>query len=343
MPTADARQHSSGGSAFGVRIAGSGSAVPDRVLRNADFEKMFDTSDEWIVQRTGIHERRVCTPGVESNFTLSLKAIQRALDNAGMQGSDLDLIILASVTSEMTCPSNACRIARELGAAPTAAFDLVAACSGFVYALNVADSLIRSGRHRAIGVIGCDTMSTIVDYTDRSVSILFGDAAGSVILVRDDDDPTTGCQYQLLQADAATWESLYIPRKQQDVPESDLDNPIRLGCLRMNGREVFRFAVTKFREVIEDALAKTGLTVDDISQFVCHQSNIRIIDAAKEKLGLPDDKVHVNIDRFGNCSAGSVGLCFDQLWQAGKIKRGDNVILVAFGGGLTWASSVWKI
>jgi 3-oxoacyl-[acyl-carrier-protein] synthase-3 len=326
----------------GTRIAGVGSAVPDGVITNADLERILETSDEWIVKRTGIHERRTVNPDVEGTFTLSRDAIRRALDDAGMAASDLDMVIVASVTSEMTCPSTACRVAHEIGAAPAGAFDLVAACSGFVYALNVADSLIRSGRHRAVGIVGCDTMTTVVDYGERSVSILFGDAAGAAVVVRD-EDPAMGCRYQSLHADGSMWESLYMPRRAHEVPEHDGDNPIALGNLRMHGREIFKFAVTKFRQVIEDALDHSGLTVDDVSQFVVHQSNIRIIDAAQDKLGLPDEKVYVNIDRFGNSSAGSVGLCFDQLWRAGRIRRGDNVVFVAFGGGLTWASSVWKI
>lgn len=327
---------------FGVRIAGVGSAVPDRRLTNADLEKLVDTSDEWIVQRTGIHERRIVDKATEGTYTLSRDALKAALADAEMPASDLDQIIVATVTAEMTCPSTACRISSEIGAAPAAAFDLVAACSGFLYALNVANAMMQSGMYRSIGVVGCDAMSTVIDYAERSVSILFGDAAGAVVLTRD-EDPSIGCLYQSSQADGGMWRSLYMPRRCNEVPEADCDNPIKLGCLRMNGREIYRFAITKFREVIEEALEATGLSVDDVSQFVCHQSNIRIIDAAKEKLGLPDDKVHINIDRYGNSSAGSVPLCFDQLWRAGKVKRGDTVLFVAFGGGLTWAVSVWQL
>ena len=328
---------------FGVRIAGVGSAVPARVLVNRDLEAMMDTSDEWIMQRTGIHERRIVDQTEEGTYTLGRDALRNALADAGLQGSDLDMVIFATVTAEMTCPSNACRAAFELGAAPAPAFDVVAACCGYVYALNLAESMIRAGRHRTVGIIGCDAMSTVCDYTDRSVSILFGDAAGAAVLTRDDAHPEIGCLYQTLNADGAMWESLYMPRREQDVPDKDRDNRIALGCLRMNGREVYKFAVNKFREVIEDALVATGLGVDDIAQFICHQSNVRIIDAAKEKIGLPAEKVYINIDRYGNSSAGSVGLCFDQLWKAGKVKRGDTVIFVAFGGGLTWASSVWRL
>jgi 3-oxoacyl-[acyl-carrier-protein] synthase-3 len=337
------RQIAASPGAFGIRIAGVGSAVPQKVLTNFDLEAMVNTSDEWIVQRTGIHERRIVDQTREGTFTLGRDALKAALANAGMKGSDLDMVIFGTVTAEMTCPSNACRVAHELGAAPAPGFDLVAACCGYVYALNVAESLIRSGRHRNVGVIGCDAMSTVCDYSERSVSILFGDAAGAVVLSRDDANPNIGCLYQSLHSDASMWESLYMPRRCHEIPEKDRENPIRLGCLRMNGREVYKFAVNKFREVIEDALEKTGLTVDQVSQFVCHQSNVRIIDAAKERLGLPDEKVYINIDKYGNSSAGSVGLCFDQLWKSGKVKRGDLVVFVAFGGGLTWASSVWRL
>ncbi|MDG2093715.1 MAG: ketoacyl-ACP synthase III [Phycisphaerales bacterium] len=333
---------STAGFPHGVRIAGTGSAVPERVLTNADLASMMDTSDEWIRQRTGIAERRICTPGKESAYTLQRDSLERALEDAGMKGSDLDLIIVASVSSEMTCPSNACRIGAALGAAPAGAFDLVAACSGFVYAMNLADSLIRSGRHKAIGVVGCDAMSTIVDYNERSVSILFGDAAGAAIQVRD-DNPDKGCIYQVIQSDGENWPSLFLPRKKEDIPPNSPEIDIELGKLRMEGRDVYRFAVSKFKEVIQDALNSTGLTADDIAQFICHQSNIRIIESAKEKLGLPDEKVYVNIDRYGNSSAGSVGLCFDQIRRAGKLEEGDTVVFVAFGGGLTWASSVWNL
>jgi 3-oxoacyl-[acyl-carrier-protein] synthase-3 len=208
--------------------------------------------------------------------------------------------------------------------------------------MNVADSLIRSGRFRSIGVCGGDAMSTIIDYQERSVSILFGDAAGAAVLVAD-PDPRRGCIHQQLGSDGRDWTPLYIPRRLQEVPEADRDNPIRMGNLRMNGREVFKFAVSRFRQVIEDALKATHLNPADLSQVICHQSNIRIIESAIEKVGLPPEKVYINIDRFGNSSAGSVGLCLDQLWRAGKIPAGQPMMMVAFGGGMTWASSVWNV
>ncbi len=326
----------------GVRILGTGSSVPERRLTNADFEKMLDTSDEWITQRTGIRERRVLDLDKASGLTLARAALQNALDAAQVPAKELDLVICATVTADMTCPSTSARIASDVGAAGAAAFDVGAACSGFVYAINLADSIVRCGRARTVAVVGVDAMTSIIDYSDRTCSILFGDAAGAVIL-RADDNPAIGCLYQHMGADGTGWGSLYIPRQARDIPAADIENKTRLGCLRMNGKEVFKFAVTKFREVIEDALLKTNLSPDQVSQFVCHQSNIRIIDAAREKLGLDPSQVYVNIDKFGNSSAGSVPLCLDQLWRAGKITPGKPFVLVAFGGGLTWASSVWRM
>jgi 3-oxoacyl-[acyl-carrier-protein] synthase-3 len=205
----------------------------------------------------------------------------------------------------------------------------------------MAETMVRVGRARTVAVIGSEAMSSILDYTDRTVSILFGDAAGCAI-IQADADPTKGCIYQHMGADGIGGHALYIPKRETDVPADDADNPIRLGYLRMNGKEVFRFAVTKFKEVMEDAFAKTGLTPNDVSQVICHQSNVRIIDAAREKLGIDPAKIYVNIDRYGNSSAGSVPLCLDELWRAGKITKGKPFMMVAFGGGLTWASSVWS-
>jgi len=328
--------------ACGVRICGTGSYVPERRMTNADFEKILDTSDEWIVQRTGVRERRICDPTRESTFDMARIALERALERAQMKGSELDLVIVGTVTPEMTCPSVAARVGAAVGAVPAAAFDVSAACCGFVYGINVAQGLIRAGMFRTIGVIGAENMSSIVDYSDRSVSILFGDAAGAAILQRD-PDPRIGCLYQTMGADGTGWHSLYLPRKERDIPAADMDNPIRLGNIRMNGKEVFRFAVTKFREVLEDAMQQTNLTAESVGQVICHQSNLRIIEAARERLGLPQEKVFINIDKYGNTSAGSVGLCLDELSRAGKIERDRPFVMVAFGGGLTWASSVWRV
>ena len=305
--------------------------------------KVVDTNDEWIVQRTGIERRHFCTPGEEDAFTLARDAVSRALDDAGMEASELDLVINASVTQEMVCPSNAYRVAAAIGATPAAAFDLCAACSGFVYGINVADAMVRGGQARSVAVVGVDALSNVIDFNDRTVSILFGDGAGAAILTADEDDPQRGCIFQSMGADGTGWHSLYMPRRPEDVPAGHEDHPARLGCLRMNGREVFKFAVTRFRRVIEEALDATGRGVDGVAQIVCHQSNIRIIEAAIEKIGLPPEKVRVNIDEYGNTSAGSVGLVFDELKREGAVGPGGHVVFVAFGAGLTWASSVWRL
>lgn len=326
--------------ACGVRILGTGSAIPEVVVGNAELAKRFDVDEAWIEQRTGILERRYCEDDV-GTFDLQVKALQKALDDASIKGSDLSLIICASVTSEMTCPSNACRVAEAVDAAPAGAFDLVAACSGFVYAMNIADSLIRSGCHHTIAVIGGDAMSKLTDRNERGMSILFGDAAGAVILQRC-DDPEIGCFYQTMEADAESWPALYIPRRESDIVEGD-EATTEIGMLRMRGKEVYKFAVTKFQEIAENLLEETGLSPDDVSQFICHQSNARIIESAQSKLGLSDDKVYKNISKYGNSSAGAAALCLDELWQDKKINPGDTIVLLAFGGGLTWASSAWRI
>ncbi len=324
----------------GVRLLGTGSAVPDYILDNDELAAEHNVDPAWIEQRTGIIERRICSED-EGAFELQCLALKLALKNTGLKGSDLSLIICASVTSEMVCPSNACRVAAEVNAKPAGAFDLVAACCGFVYAMNVADSLIRSGQYETIAVVGCDAMSKLTDRRDRGTSILFGDAAGAAILTRD-DDPKRGCFYQKMNADGEPWPALYIPLEKSHVVKGDTATT-EIGKLRMQGKEVYKFAVSTFTRITEELLNETGLKPDDVTQFICHQSNMRIIESAQEKLGLSDDKVYKNIRLFGNSSSGSAALCFDQLWQAGKMKYGDTIVMLAFGGGLTWSSSAWRL
>jgi len=327
----------------GVRIIGSGSAVPDKVVTNDDLKKFCDTDDEWIFQRTGIRSRRMSDPSAgEGTFLLSKRALEAAIQDAGISPKEIDLVIVATISGEMLCPSTACRVADAVGATPAGAFDLAAACSGFVYGLNIADSLVRAGNYRTIAVVGCDAMSSVMDYSNRKVCILFGDAAGAVI-VRRTDDPSLGCMYQTMSSDGSLWEHLYLPRQESDVPKGADWNEVKIDKLQMNGAEVYKFAVSKFQAALTDALEKNHLTVGDIRMVIAHQSNARIIESAKAKLKLPDDKVYINIDRYGNSSAGSVPLCFDELRRAGRIKSGDIVILAAFGAGMTWASSVWRL
>ncbi|PKL33981.1 MAG: 3-oxoacyl-ACP synthase [Planctomycetes bacterium HGW-Planctomycetes-2] len=329
--------------AIGVRIAGSGCHYPEQKLTNADFERMVDTSDEWIVQRTGIRERRRCDPAKgESAVWLCTEALKKALADARMPASELDLIVLASVTGEMSCPSTACRVAANVGAGTAGAFDLLAACSGFVYAMTLAHDHIRMGRGRSVAVIGCDVMSSVMDYSDRGVSILFGDAAGAAIL-RATDDPALGIISSAMHADGSRWHDLYLPRKQRDFPEGASFTPDKVGHLQMNGREVYKFAVGTFCGLIEETLQKVGLDAHQIDHYICHQSNARMLDSARERFGLPHEKMYVNIDRFGNCSAGSIPVCLDELRRAGRVRDGQLVMFVAFGGGLTWSSSLWRL
>ena len=327
----------------GVRIAGSGSHTPERRFTNADFEKILDTSDEWIVQRTGIHERRICDIERGENARwMGGNAVRKALADARMRPEELDALIFSTVTGETLCPATACRVAAEIGATGCAAFDLAAACSGFVYGLNVGHDLIRAGTFNRVAVIGCDHMSSIIDYTDRGVSILFGDAAGSVVLTRT-DDTSRGILAQGMHADGSGWQDLYLPHRASDFPPGDEAAPGKMHKLQMNGREVFKFAVRTFGDLIQETLDKAGLAPDQVDHYVCHQSNARILEASRERFGLPTDKLHVNIDRYGNTSAGSVPLVFDELRRLGRVHDGQIVLFVAFGGGLTWASSLWRV
>ena len=328
--------------ARGVRIAGSGIYLPERVFSNHDLEQLVETNDEWIRQRTGIRERRHIDPDTEGQRTMAVEALTRALADSEIVPAALDMVINATLTAESTLPANANRIAAEVGAIPGGAFDLVAGCAGFVYGMNMADMMIRSGHYDTVAVIGCEVLSRVTDYTDRGTSILFGDGAGAMILSAD-EDPDRGCLYQCMQADGTGWDSLYIPEREQDIPEWDRDNPNRLGSVRMKGREVFKFAVSTFCRLIEDAMEQADLSKDDVSQFICHQSNIRIINAAMEKLDLPRDKVHINIEKYGNMSAASIPVVYEELKQQGELHEGDTVIFVAFGAGLSWCSNVWKL
>jgi 3-oxoacyl-[acyl-carrier-protein] synthase-3 len=330
----------------GVRIAGAGSFLPERRLTNADLERMMDTSDEWILQRTGIRERRIIDRAKgESTYTLSATALSRALAEAHLAPTDLDMLIVATVCAEMACPSTACRVAERVGMGRGAALDITAACCGFVYGLNLAHDLIKVGSHRTIAVVGAETLSQYMDYTTegRGTAILFGDAAGAAVL-RATDDPSLGVLAQSMHAAGEGWKDLYIPRDvTRDLPPG-VDPATRApDRMYMNGREVFKFAVTTFQQLIAETLEKAGLKPGQVDHYVCHQSNARILEAARERFGLPSDKIYVNIDRVGNTSSASVPLCFDELRKAGRIHEGQRIMFVAFGGGLTWASSLWQV
>ena len=329
----------------GVRIAGTGIALPRRTMTNQDLEKVMDTSDEWIRQRTGIHTRYVVDrEHGESVLHLAAPALQNALADAKMQASELDLILCATMCPEMACPPTACRVAASIGAGNAGAMDLSAACCGFVYAMNIAHDLIKGGAYRTIGVIGADTLSKFLQYTTegRGTAIIFGDAAGAMIL-QADDDPAKGILAQAMHSDGNGWKEIYTPNTPFDFPPGVEPDPSMYGRVHMNGATVFKFAVGTFPDLIQETLDKVALRADQVDMFVCHQSNARILVAARERFGLPEDKLYINIDRYGNTVAASVPLCLHELRMSGRVKPGQKVMFVAFGGGLTWGSSLWQL
>jgi 3-oxoacyl-[acyl-carrier-protein] synthase III len=325
---------------YGSIITGTGSYVPQRRLTNHDLAKMVETSDEWIVQRTGIHERRIAAKD-ESTATMATAAAIKALEAAGIAPQELDLIICATITPEMQFPSTACFVAANLGLTSTPAFDMSAACSGFLYALETGANFVKCGPYRNVLVIGAETLSRITDYTDRSSCILFGDGAGAAILQRS-TDLRRGVIYSSLNSDGSRWEMLCCrPGSRNPVDAEMLAQ--RKQFMQIKGREVYKFAVQRFHELIEDAMRKCELTADDIKLIIPHQVNQRVIDSAMEKLYLPPEKVFVNIHKFGNTSAASIPIALDEAWRSGRISPEDRIILAAFGAGLTWASAVVRV
>ncbi len=315
-------------------IIGCGSYAPAKIMPNSEFEGLVDTSDEWIVQRTGIRQRHIAADG-ETTADLGEKAARAAMKNAGVEASDLDLIILATSTPNNTFPATSVEIQHRLGMNHGAAFDTQAVCSGFVFALTTADQYIRSGQANRVLVIGAETFSRILDWSDRTTCVLFGDGAGAVVVEAlegaggSDDRGILSCH---LRSDGSHRNKLYVdggPSTTQTV-----------GHLRMEGKEVFRYAVGMITDVVEDAYAATGLGSDDLDWFVPHQANKRIIDASAKKLNIAPEKVVITVDRHGNTSAASIPLALDVAISDGRIKQGDLVLLEAMGGGFTWASAL---
>ena len=327
-------------SQFSAIIAGTGCSLPEKRLTNDDLAKMVDTNDQWITQRTGIKERRIAGPG-DTTATLATAAARRALEAAGMQASELDLIVCGTATGEMTFPSTACFVAAALGLNLTPAFDVSAACSGFLYTLQAGAAFIKSGMYRNVLVLGAETLSRITDYTDRGSCILFGDGAGAVVLRRG-NEPGKGILYSSLYADGSGWEMLCcMPGSRHPISAGLVAD--RNQYMKIKGREVYKFAVQRFEELILDAMRKCELTPDDVKLIVPHQVNQRIIDSAMDKLGLGSEKAYVNIDRYGNTSAASIPIALDEAVRAGKITSGDVIVMVAFGAGLTWANAVVRM
>ncbi len=324
---------------YGAIITGTGSFLPEKRLTNEDLSRMVDTNDEWITQRTGIKERRIAGPS-ESTATLAAHAARRAVDAAGLEPTDIDLVLCGTITPEMAFPSTACFVAAALGMTTTPAFDIAAACSGFIFTLETGVSFIKAGRYKNVLVIGAETLSRITDYKDRSSCILFGDGAGAVVLQRS-NDPKKGVIYSSLHADGSGWELLCCkPGSRFPIEETLVSEGSQY--IKLRGREVYKFAVQRFEELIEDAMRQCELTPETISLIVPHQENQRVIDSAMGKLGLGPEKAFVNIDKFGNTSAASIPIALDEAVRTGRIKPGDTIVFVAFGAGLTWANAVVK-
>jgi len=321
-----------------ARIIGTGSYVPPKVLTNADLEKLVDTSDEWILTRTGIVERRIA-PEEEATSDLALPAAQAALEAAGLDPADLDMILVATITPDMPFPSTACVLQDRLGARRAGALDISAACSGFVYGLAVADGLIRAGTARTVLLLGAETLTKVVNWQDRNTCVLFGDGAGAVVLRADEGE--RGILSTHLYADGSRGSLLMLAGCGSRHPVSHAAVDAGLAKMQMNGgNEVFKLAVRAMEDAALTALKQHGLEVSDIDHLITHQANLRIISALGQRLGVPDHKVEVIIQKYGNTSAASIPISLDEAVRAGRVKAGEIVLVCAFGGGLTWASSL---
>lgn len=320
-------------------ILGIGSYVPEKVITNGDLEKIIDTSDSWIVERTGIRERRVVAEG-QATSDLATKAAERALADAGISAAEIDLIIVATVTPDMAFPSVACLVQDNLKAVNAAAFDLTAVCSGFMYALVTGSTFIQCGTYKKVLIIGAEALSTITDWTDRNTAILFGDGAGAAVLGEVPEG--YGVLGVHLGAEGAGGDLLKLPAGGSRMPASAETVAQRLHFTQMDGNEVFKFAVKVMGEAVKQALEMANLSTSDITYLVPHQANIRIIQSAAKRVGMPMDKVIVNVDKYGNTSAASIPIALDEAVKGGKIKKGDTIAMVGFGGGLTWAASIIK-
>lgn len=324
----------------GVTITATGSYLPEKVLTNHDLERIVDTSDDWVRTRTGIVERRIAADD-EPTSALAAKAARAALDKAGMTPDDIDMIMVATLSPDTPFPNTACHVQRILGADQAACFSLEAACSGFVYGFEVASALVRNGVQRNILLIGAEKMSSILDWSDRSTCVLFGDGAGAAILSATDVESDCYLASEL-GADGRFSELLHIPAGGSALPlTNDLLNQ-NLHRLHMTGREVFKLAVNAMVGAADKALAEAGVSRHDIRWLVPHQANNRIITAVGKRLEIPEERVFVNLDRYGNTSAATIPICLDEIASGGKVESGDIILMVAFGGGLTWGAGVLR-
>ncbi|WP_225764520.1 beta-ketoacyl-ACP synthase III [Stenotrophomonas sp. Marseille-Q4652] len=317
------------------RIAGTGSYLPEKVLTNDDLARIVDTNDEWIQTRTGIRERHMAAEG-ETTGDLGYNAALRALEAAGIEASQLDMIVVGTTTPDLIFPSTACLIQARLGATGCAAFDVNAACSGFLYALSIADKFIRSGDARHVLVIGAETLTRIVDWSDRTTCVLFGDGAGAVVLKADEE---TGILSTHLHADGSKKELLWNP---VGVSVGFKEGPGGGGTINMKGNDVFKYAVKALDSVVDETLEANGLDKSDLDWLIPHQANLRIIEATAKRLDMSMDQVVVTVDRHGNTSSGSVPLALDEAVRSGRVERGQLLLLEAFGGGFTWGSALLR-
>lgn len=324
---------------YGFGIIGVGSALPEKIVTNADLEKMVDTSDEWITQRTGISERRILDKD-QPIYSLGVEAAKKALEDAGIKAEELDLIIAAIAAPDYGTPSTACIIQGEIGAVKAAAFDLNSACAGFVYGLTVANQFMQTGYYKKVLVVGIEGMSKVTDWEDRNTCVLFGDGAGAVVLSQ--VEKGYGILSTEIGAEGASWKAITIPNNY--ISEDDLSKRSHENkrVLWMDGSEVFKFAVRVMVQATEKVLAEAGVTIDEVRMIIPHQANIRIIEGAGKRLKVPSEKVYSNLQRYGNISAASIPVALDEVIKSGAVKKGDNLVFVGFGGGLTWASALIK-
>jgi 3-oxoacyl-[acyl-carrier-protein] synthase III len=323
-----------------VKISALGTYVPPRLLTNADLEKMVETTDQWITERTGIRERHIVDKGVATS-DLAVEAAKKALAQRGMAASDLDAILVGTVTPDMFFPSTACLVQHKLGAKGVWGFDLSAACSAFLYALQTGTQFVATGTHKRVMVIGADVMSSIIDYTDRATCIIFGDGAGAVILEPADND-SLGIVDFIHEVDGSGGCSLYMPGGGSLNPSTHETVDQKMHYVHQDGQAVFKFAVRKQTELCEKILERNGIKASDIDVFVAHQANKRIINATADRLGLRPESVVINIDRYGNTTAGTIPLAMDTARQEGKLKKGDLVLLASVGAGFTVGATLLR-
>ncbi|MCA8954610.1 MAG: ketoacyl-ACP synthase III [Planctomycetes bacterium] len=338
----DPRSRRTRGTLRRVGIAGTGSYAPEHVLSNADLERMVDTSDEWIRARTGMQERRIARPD-QATSDLAIQAGRRALQDAGLAADELDLIVVATATPDTLFPATACRVQAGLGAHRAATFDISAACSGFVHALTTCQGLLASRAFDHALVIGAEVLSSIVDYKDRNTCVLFGDAAGAVVLAPcSGEDPPGELLDNVIGTDSSGIDLIQQPGGGSRHPATAETVAANLHFMKLEGRKVFKFAVNAICESVDQILRRNGLTLDDLDLLIPHQANLRIIEAATERLGLDPSRVAVNIERYGNTSSASIPLVLDELARAGRLQRGQLVCLAAFGAGLSWGTTLLR-